>query len=119
MIGIAVVSLQVLLVAWSLVQPVCRLLWWIVATYAVVMTMTSVRVWDEWQAGARVTLPLVVFALLDLRLPVPVQRLLDREPLGGAGRALLSDRPVNRLKSVLRSAQPSAWKIYFTMCLHA
>jgi hypothetical protein len=77
-VGVIVVVLQFALVGAALVRPVSRRLWWLVLAYGLVMTLTARPVWADWAAGVRVTLPVVVLALLSVRLPDGVRMALGR-----------------------------------------
>ena len=82
LLGIVVVGLQIALVAWSLARPVSTLLRWAVAAYALAMTLTARPVWEHWEAGVRVTLPVLVLALLGLRLPTRVAAVIQGSRTG-------------------------------------
>ena len=81
--GLAVALLLVLVVV-SLVRRTDSLLTWLTVGFLAATTISAEAVWHSWQSGVRVSLPVTVFALLNLRLPATIQHALTRKrvPMG-------------------------------------
>ena len=64
----------------AVVRPRSSLLTWLVVGFVGATMISAERVWDKWESGIRVVLPVAAFALLDVRLPASLRRLVHREP---------------------------------------
>ena len=77
-LGVVLVLLQLGLIGWSLAKPVSRVVWGAVLAYSLAMTLTAAPVWDDWHAGVRVMLPVLVLALVNLQLPARAADVIRR-----------------------------------------
>jgi hypothetical protein len=78
-VGVVIVAAQFALVIAAIVRPWNPFLRWLVVAYLVASSFTGDLVWVGWEAGVRVTLPLVAFALLTVVLPAPIAAFVRRE----------------------------------------
>ena len=78
-VGAVMVLAQFVLAIAAIWHWCCQVLRWQTIGFLVALAFTGERVWVGWEAGVRVGLPLTVFALLTLHLPVRWTRSWSRE----------------------------------------